>query len=401
METFQVFDIHWPPASGPVFWVSVCLVLAGVIGEIGLRYLHVPRVAGYVATGLVAGSFGVGLVDDQLPAAAQVVLDLALAVLLFEAGSRISLRWLRSNPWLLGYCLLESLLTFVAVLSVLLWLGAPGYVSVSLAAITMATSPAVLMRVASEYGAAGQVTERMIVMSGVNTCLAVLLSRFVGGWLMHEAGGDPWSALALPFYQLAGSLVVAALLAGAVIVLARRVDLRNDHAKVLVIGLVLLALSFASIVQASTLLVPLLAGILLKNLGKRAGSWPGPSGTAGVLLVLMLFVTTGAAWSPELIAAGGGLALALIVARQLAKMIAAIALARPSGLSLRQGTALGLTGLPLSAPALVMYANLRAFAPAYADQIAPVLVSAVAFVELAGPIVVRAALHWVREGDVR
>lgn len=401
MSAAPVFGIQWPPPSGAVFWVSVCLVVAGLLGEAAFRYLRLPRLTGYVATGVVAGAFGVGLIEDRMPQAAQIVLELALALLLFEAGTRVSLRWLRSNPWLLVYCLAESLLTFIVVVAVLNALDVSPQVAVPLAAIAMATSPAVLMRVAAEFGTAGQVTERMMVMSGVNTVLAVLLSRFVGGWLMHESGGDAMGAIALPFYQLAGSLVIAGLLAGAIILLSRYADMRNEPVAVLLIGMLLLALSLASITHSSTLLVPLLAGMLLQNLRVRAGAWPRQFGTAGGVLILMLFVTTGAAWSPSLVLAGGMLALALVGARLAAKVSMAVALARPSGISIKQGAALGLTSLPMSAPALVMYANLHDVAPDYAVRMAPILLSAVVLAELAGPVLVRWALHWVREEQVR
>lgn len=393
----ELFGVAWPPPSGPVFWVSVCLVLAGLLGEVCFRFLRLPRLVGYVATGFVAGGFGVGVVEGGLPEAAQTVLELALALLLFEAGSRISLRWLRSNPWLLVYCLAEALLTFVVVVSVLEWFDVPRQSAVPLAAIAMATSPAVLMRVASEFRTAGQVTERMMVMSGINTCLAVLVSRFVSGWLLHESGGDLTGAILLPIYQLAGSTLIAGLIAGSVILLSRHFDLRSDYAAILLIGILLLGLSLSTILRQSALLVPLLAGMMLKNFSERPGAWPRQFGTAGGLLILMLFVTTGAAWSPQVVAVGGMMAALLVLGRLLAKMVMAVALSRPSGISLRQGVALGLTGIPMSAPALAMFGDLHTVTPYYAAELAPILFSSVLAVELLGPVVVRLALRWAGE----
>jgi len=49
----------------------------------------------------------------------------------------------------------------------------------------------------------------------------------------------------------------------------------------------------------------LLAGLLLRNTTQRPWVWPRHFGTAGGVLVLLLFVYLGALWSPGLLAAGG------------------------------------------------------------------------------------------------
>ena len=396
-NAIQVMGIQWPPPSGAVFWVSICLVVAGLLGEASVRYLKLPRLMGYVATGVIAGFFGVGVIDGRMPDAARVVLDLALALLLFEAGTRISVGWMRRNPWLFVYCMAEAALSFVAVSATMHWMGLGLEASVALGSIAMATSPGVLLRISAEFNTAGQVTERMLVMAGLSTCFAVLVSGFVGGWLMHESGGGMLSAMALPVYQLAVSSIIAAALAAAVAGLTRVLSLRNDYVMTLLIGLILLALSAASITHASTLLVPLLAGILLRNLKPRATAVPRSYGTAGGMLILMLFVTTGATWTPEYLVDGALLAMGLILARLAAKLGMAVVFSRPSGISLRQGYALGLTSLPLSAAALVMFTQLDAVAPVFAAQLAPTLLTAVLVLEIIGPIVARAALYEVRE----
>ena len=396
-NAIQVMGIQWPPPSGAVFWVSVCLVVAGLLGEASVRYLKLPRLVGYVATGVIAGLFGVGVSDGRLPDAARVVLDLAMALLLFEAGTRISVGWLRRNPWLTTYCVAEAMLSFAAVSVVLIWMGMKVELAIALGSIVMATSPGVLLRISAEFNTAGQVTERMLVMAGLGTGLAVLVSRFVGGWLMHESGGSVSSAMSLPIYQLVVSAAIAAVLAAAVAGLTRVLSLRSDYVMILLIGLILLALSAASITHASTLLVPLLAGILLRNLKPRATAVPRSYGTAGGMLILMLFVTTGASWTPDHLVDGALFALGLIVARMVAKLGMAVAFSRPSGISLHQGLALGMTSLPLSAAALVMFLNFEQIAPTFAAEMAPTLFTAVLVLEIIGPIVAKAALHAVRE----
>jgi Kef-type K+ transport system membrane component KefB len=136
---------------------------------------------------------------------------------------------------------------------------------------------------------------------------------------------------------------------------------------------------------------------VLRNRSERPWVWPRHFGTAGGVLVLMLFVTVGSAWSVETLAIGSGAALVLVLARAVAKLLAVNGLARVSGLSARQGLALGVTLTPLSATALVMLADLHSVDPAFGAELAPIVLSAIAMLELLGPLAVQWALHWARE----
>ena len=147
----------------------------------------------------------------------------------------------------------------------------------------------------------------------------------------------------------------------------------------------------------STLVVPLLAGLILRNSTDRPWIWPRHFGTAGGVLVLMLFVVTGSVWSLDSLAFGALLGLALLVARGLAKAAVVLALSRPSGLSIRQGVALGVAMTPISGAALVLMADLQNLYPEFAATLTGIVFSAIAILELVGPIIVHVALREARE----
>ncbi len=390
----------WPPVPDAVLWVSLTLVIAALLGEFVYRWFRLPRVVGYAAVGTLVSAFGLGLSGPTLKPSFRLIVDLALALLLFELGSRINLRWLRTNPWLLATSLAEAILTFVAVYFALTSLGTDGRTATAIAAIAIGTSPAVIMRVASEFEASGQITERMIVLTGLNTFYAVLASKFVFGWLHAEYVGSLVRAFAHPLYLLAGSAIVAALLAFSVSLIARRLDLRNENSTLLLLGMILLALSITKMANLSTLLVPLLAGLMLRNSTERPWIWPRHFGTAGGALVLMLFVITGSVWSIDTLVAGAALGLAVIAARTVAKLLATVLLAAPSGISMRQGVALGVTLVPMSGAALVMMTELQILYPEFASHLTGIVFSAIAFLELIGPIAVHFALRWVHEETI-
>jgi len=237
----------------------------------------------------------------------------------------------------------------------------------------------------------------MIVLSALNTLYAVLALKLVIGWQNLEQHGDWVRAVVQPLYTLLGSVLLAAGLARAVAAVVQRFELRDENSVLLLLGLLLLALTLARLLGLSTLLVPLLAGAILRNASERPCIWPRHFGTAGGVLVLMLFVVVGASWSIEAVTTGALAAIGLIVARAFANGVVLAALARPAGIEVRQGLALAMTLMPLSATTLALLAELQATHPAFADRLAPVMLSAIALMALLGPIVIEWGLRLAGE----
>jgi Kef-type K+ transport system membrane component KefB len=178
---------------------------------------------------------------------------------------------------------------------------------------------------------------------------------------------------------------------------ARRLDLRDENSALLLLGLIVLAMSSARMFNLSTLLIPLIAGVLLRNTSERPWIWPRHFGTAGGVLVLLLFVIVGSSWSLEALSAGGLAAAVLLAMRALAKGLVVVGLARWSGIEMRQSLALTMALTPISGTALVMLADLQLSHPEFSDKVAPIILSAIAIMELIGPILVQWGLRLARE----
>ncbi|MEO6279386.1 cation:proton antiporter [Roseateles sp.] len=383
------------PPSELMFIVGV--LLAGALaGEFIAATTRLPRVVGYTLAGVFAAAFGHG-VAMPLSGAAQTVTDLALGLLLFEIGSRVHLRWLRRNPGLLATSLAEALLSAAAVAFVLRLFDVGWQTSIACAILAMPAPAAVSGRVAMELGAQGQVTQRATLLTALNTLYAVIALTLMRTWWAADDGGNLAQALAGLAISLLTTLGVAALLAGATYLAARRLNLRNESAALLLFGMVAFAIVAARAIGVSTLLMPLLAGLLLRNTSERPWVWPRHFGTSGGALVLMLCVIVGSAWSPKVLVAGGFAALAVMAARFLAKSAAIIALAPAAKATWRQGLALSITMMPLSATALVMLSELMRAEPELAAGAVPIILASIAALELVGPIAVQFALRLAGE----
>ncbi len=91
---------------------------------------------------------------------------------MFELGARLDFAWLARNRWLSVAAVGESLGAFFAIYAALLYAGFAPLLAGCAAAVGTATSPAVVMLVAQELRASGQITERMLLFTAVNCAVA-------------------------------------------------------------------------------------------------------------------------------------------------------------------------------------------------------------------------------------
>lgn len=387
----------WPLTLSPLLWIALAVVGAALAGELVRLHLGLPRITAYPVVGmLVAALAGDPLVAEHSEWL-RWGLDVALGILLLELGSRVDLRWLQHNRWLLVTSLCESLAAFGAVFALSRYLGLGIGPAILLSAIGMASSPAVIMRVVAESNAQGQVSTRLLVLTALNTIYAVVTIHLAMGALHQHYRGDWVMAITHPLYLLGGGLIVGKLLAEAISRLDRWLKLRDEYASIVLLGLVLMTIGLIEALRLPVTLCMLFAGLVLRNDTTRAWVFPRHFGSVGGVLVVMLFLVVGMQIKIEHLLTGGLLALALIAARSLAKLGGVLLLARPAGISWRQGLLLGLALSPAAGPVMVAAADLGQIYPELQGTLMPVAMSAAAIMELAGPVIVALCLKWSGE----
>src|SRR5262245_5462672 len=148
---------QWPVLANQMVWVGVLLIAGVAGGELVQRILRLPRITGYAAAGLALGPGGSALIGQPLLNELWVFADVAIGLVLFELGQRLDLGWLRRSPALALMGIAEAVAAALLVFFALSYYGRqPPLIAAVAAAIAMSTSPAVLMRVASDLRAEGQ-----------------------------------------------------------------------------------------------------------------------------------------------------------------------------------------------------------------------------------------------------
>jgi Kef-type K+ transport system membrane component KefB len=387
-----------PSAGLPTVQWSLLLGIAAVAGHLVQRYLGLPKVVGYSALGALAGLGGFSGAAWPLQGIGLFLLELGVAVVLFEAGGRIPLRWFRHNPMVLMQSLLESLLTLVIVYYVLRWMDVRPDVAESLAMVAMAASPAVLSRIVIDTRASGPVTERAMVLSTLSTLYALTLCTARAGVMSRPH--KEWGDMVYPLLVVLGLSVVV----GAVLALALRVALRvmsptSENTSILFMALLAAGTALASHFGGSAPLAALLGGMLLKQLNPKPWAWPRQLGTAGSLLTMLMFVlvsvvAANAQWTMQT----AKLVAALIAARAVAKVFGVSAANWGSGLSWRQALYTSGAMLPMSSVALLLVSQFAASTPAL-PLIARIALPAILLMEVVGAMLATLAVHRAGESS--
>lgn len=400
MPDMLSFWSQWlrPSAGLPAVHWAVLLAVAAVVGSLCQRQTGIPKVVGYAMVGALAGLLGFSGSEWPLHGPVLFLVELGVAVVLFECGGRIALRWFRHNPMVLVQSVLESALTYAAVFCTLRWLDLPPHIASPLAMIAMASSPVLLRRVSDDTHASGPVTDRAMVLATLSTLYALTI-----GSAKAEIFARPTTSLLddiSPVLVVLGiSVLMAALLALLMRLALRFMSPTSENTSILILALIAAASAVAAHLGGSAPLAALLAGMVLKHMHPRPWAWPRQLGTASSLLTMLMFVLVS---SVATSASGGwalGLAtLALIVVRLLAKSVGVAVGNIGSGSSWRQSAWVACAMAPMSAVALLLASQFAQAAPEAGQLIASIALPAIVLMELAGAVLATMALYRAGEG---
>jgi NhaP-type Na+/H+ or K+/H+ antiporter len=397
MQDLAWFLPAWPPAFGEIVRFGALLVAGLLAGELINRYAALPRIAGYALAGVAAGPYVLGRVAVPLAPEARLLVDLALGLVVFELGHRFDLAWLERNRWLALAALGESAGAFFAIYAGLLYLDFAPLLAACAAAVGTATSPAVVMLVSHELRASGQITERLLLFTAVNCAAAYVTLTLMLPFLHLERAVDWRAALLHPIWLLGGALLLGFVACHALLALARWLGKREDRQFVLLVALVVLTVGLARAAGVPVVVALLALGMFARNLDDDHVLLPLRFGYAAQLLFVVLFVLTGASLEFRGLETAGAAVAVFIVVRFLGKALAILLFGRLSGLRAGGAGLLSVALLPMSGIAVVMVYDTAALFPRFGAELASVVLSAAAVLELLGPLATQFALKGAGE----
>ncbi|QJE00558.1 sodium:proton antiporter [Massilia forsythiae] len=374
------------------------ITVAWLAGEFGQRWSGLPRISFYGLAGFALAAGQLGVLPPAGVGNALLLADVGFALVLFELGYRINLRWLRTNPWIGIAGLAEAGLTGIAVFLIARAFGVAGIHALMLASLSMATSPATVVRVINEQKSSGQVTERALHLCALDCVLAVFaFNASVGLWIFRtfeDVGDALWNSLAM----LGVSAFAGTVFGIAVPAVLRLLGKMTQDATAAFALAVILLVSMAYALGLSPVVAALAFGLTARHRRVAFSQAQRNFGALGELLTVVLFVYVASTLDWRRVAAGGALALALvlILARLLTKTAGVTAFAHLSGISWRKGVLTGVALAPLSVFAILMLEHARHAGVQVVEELRA-MAAVTMLLEVFGPVILQRALAWARE----
>ncbi|WP_293762764.1 cation:proton antiporter [uncultured Aquitalea sp.] len=393
--------LTWPSlALNPLAALGL-LLAAGVLGARLLsRATDLPALTGYVLTGLIIGPAGLRLLNADLLLQAELFVQLALGLALFDTGRRIDLHWLRREGTLLISTVLYATLVFAGLYTALQWAGLDWSVSAMMAALGMATSPIVILELLRETRAEGQLTERLTAITGLTALMSYTVFALAIGSARVAGHQSTEDSLLSPAWLVLAALALGVAAGLATIPLRRWLGARErEQQQVLLFGLIALVVGAAAMIGTLPSLAMLVFGLATRNLqGGLTLTEPGLSSRSQFFFVAF-FVAAGAQLMPRSLTDNWLPALLFLGLRSGLGLLFWCVAASANGLARARGLWLGLALNPLSGGAAMLMSLGILSVGSHGSRFAGTMMAVFVISEIVGPILTRLALDKAGESQ--
>ncbi|EKD70581.1 MAG: transmembrane protein [uncultured bacterium] len=378
-----------------LFGITLLLGLIG--GELAKRIRFLPRISGYIAIGFLLGPGGFNIVSQSVLVTARLFVDISLGIILFDLGRQLDFTWLRHDRGLFPMAIAESGITFISIFTmVYLFVGLPWLPSMLAASFAMATSPAVVMMVAHDLSSEGPVTRRTLVLTSLNNFFALIVFTF----LLPMTQSAPMKTSTLwmqSTYLIIGSLALAIAIFVLIRMMAILIGKQKQNQFVLFIGALVFTMGIAQILNLPTALTLFILGVATRNIDRKHMLMEIDFGWSARLFFILLFVVTGIHLRLEGLRIAAMAVIMFILIRGVAKTLGIWLFSSASRLTKKQILSVSLALTPMAGLAISMSNVLDDFNPDLNRQIATIIASVVAILEILGPIATQFAFIWARE----
>lgn len=389
--------------------IGFVVLAAFTIAEVG-QLLKLPRVTGYIVTGIVLGPHATNILSQTVVAEMRIFNTLALGLIATTAGLELDLGALRRvAKTLLSTVGLKVLLVFPSVALVFYGLergfgflgvsgGAVAAMALIMGTFALGTSPSVSLAVLSETGAKGRLSDLVLgaaVLKDLVVVIVLAVMVAVAATLLSPQARLDASVLAHVGQEIGYTVLVGAVLGVLMILYIRFV-----HAEMLlfVAAMILVVAELSAVLHLELLLVFIVAGFVVRNFSRFEHELHEPLGTVSLPVFVVFFTIAGASVDLKVLLALLPLALALSALRAGGFWVAARAGGALGGESpvIRQSAWMGY--LPLAGVTLGLVGVAAARVPELSKEITSLGMAFVAVNLLIGPITLRGAL--VRAGEI-
>ena len=398
-------ESHTAAIMSPLLMLSIVLI-AGLLGRILAKSMHVPGMTGNLAAGIIIGPTLLNLFHGiDVATTLRPLSTFAMGLITVSMGSHLSYRRIHNAlRRITTIALFEVLGATIFVTALTLLLGAPWPVALTLGCIAAATSPATTLSLVREQRAKGSFVKTLLSVVAIDNILCIILFAFASNLMIsyYQDNGESLNlavALKNTLWMFGGSFVLAMMLGKAT---SWFIHKPRTHDFSVVFVAILLLVSIAETYALSPLLTGLFFGVYLGNASPETERQVSALEPIELLLFSCFFTIAGASLHLDSIRGAGLLCMAYLIARFAGKSLGALLGGRIARAQKRvwSNIAIGLTPQAAIAIGLVLLLHGNPSLPeATWVLIETIVLGAVAINEIVGPFFTRYAIKRAGEKD--
>lgn len=374
------------------------LFLVGLLADLVGRHTPLPRITVLLIAGFAIGPSAFNLLPPFTEEWFPVLTDIALAMVGFLLGQKLTLRGLKKlGSSILAISIGEVLVSALLTGSVLFLIGLPIEVALILAGVAPASAPAATLDIVRELRAKGRFTDALLDIVAIDDAWGLLLFSLLLAAAQAVTGyGGVGSVLIDGFSEVGGALLLGMLAGFPMAFFTGRVA-PGEPSQAEALGWVLLCSGLAVWMEVSSILAAMSMGVVVANFARHHKrpfhaiegiEWP---------FMILFFLLAGAALRIDSLIHVGIWGLAYIALRTLGLIIGAMVggLFNDTDTEIRRW--IGFALLPQAGVALGMVLLAAQRFPEFRDILVPIVLGSTVFFELVGPVITRQILF--RVGD--
>jgi Kef-type K+ transport system membrane component KefB len=239
------------------------------------------------------------------------------------------------------------------------------------------------------------VTRRTLILTSLNNLFALLLFTLL---VPLTQSTHINSVMAGIFYRLIGSVILGGIILSITLYVAHVMGKQKTNQFVLLVGSVMFAIGLSIVLKLPSMLTLFIFGIAARNLNYKHLLMEINFRWLANIFSILLFVITGihlqikGIWQATLII------FALLLVRTLAKYLGIFAFAKTSQLTTKQAWSLCFALTPMAGLAVGMSNTILNFNPNLSYELTTVIATAIALLNILGPIAVQ--LAFIQSGEV-
>ncbi len=370
------------------------LVLLGGLaaGEVARRFFALPRTTGYVVFGLLLGQSGLQWVTLEHIESAQLFIDLALGLILFELGYLVPHNSFQKGAGRLLSGLVLSLVTGFLVWLLFRYWGFAVGPALFAAALCVATSPAITIATCSDVGAKGERTGLLYTMVAINGAVAFVAVVLLIPFLIDS---EPTSGLARindAVGSIFGSMALGGACAGLVLLGAERLEKQAEHQHLLILGAIVLGVGTAIYLEISVFLPMLIFGLLVSAIDHDRKVIAIRIASDARVFLVITFVLAGAALEIAYLRGYWREAVVIALVRLAGQGFGLLLSRKRLGLTLPESGFLSIGLQPMSSIALVLLVNTQMLYSGLDAKLVSMLMATILLMQLCGPLATQTAI---------